>query len=134
MDVLYFVGRLLFAMIFIGSGLGHLTQVGPTSQYAQAKGVPAPKAMVLLTGVMMLAGGASVLLGFWMEIGTWLIILFLLPAAFMMHNFWTVDDPMQKQVEMAQFMKNLSMTGAALMLYWMVQMYGYGPFTIGQAM
>jgi hypothetical protein len=29
-------------------------------------------------------------------------------------------------------MKNLSMTGAALMLYWLVQTHGYGPFALGQ--
>ena len=37
-----------------------------------------------------------------------------------------------KGVERAQFMKNLSMTGAALMLYWLVQTHGYGPFVLGQ--
>jgi hypothetical protein len=31
-------------------------------------------------------------------------------------------------------MKNLSMTGAALVLYWLVQTHGYGPFTLGQPM
>lgn len=134
MDVLYLIGRVLFVLVFIGSGFGHLTQLEGTSQYAQSKGVPAPKLMSAVTGLIMLAGGFSVLLGFWMEIGTWLIVLFLLPTAFIMHNFWTLQDPTQKQMEMAHFMKNLSMAGAALVLYWAVQMYGYGPFTLGQGM
>jgi uncharacterized membrane protein YphA (DoxX/SURF4 family) len=134
MDVVYLLGRILFAMIFIGSGFGHLTQLDATAQYAQSKGVPAPKLMTAVTGLMMLAGGFSVMLGFWMEIGTWLIVIFLLPAAFIMHNFWTVQDPMQKQMEMAHFMKDLSMAGAALILYWVIQTSGYGPFTIGLGM
>lgn len=134
MDWLYLVGRILFALIFVGSGLGHFMQLESMTQYSVSKGVPAPKAMVVITGLMVLAGGASVLLGVWMEIGTWLLVFFLLGAAFKMHNFWTVADPMQKMTEQAMFMKNLSMAGAALILYWLVQTHGYGPFTIGQPM
>ncbi|MFQ5889019.1 MAG: DoxX family protein [Gemmatimonadota bacterium] len=132
MDTLYVIGRMLFAMIFIGSGLGHFAQIGPMSQYAGSKSVPASKLAVMATGLMILAGGLSVLLGIWMEIGTWLLVLFLVPTAFIMHNFWAVADPAMKQVEQAQFMKNLSMAGAALILYWMVTTYGYGPLTLGQ--
>ena len=134
MDWLYLLGRVLFGMIFVGSGLAHLTQAGGMAQYAAAKKVPAPKASVVVSGLVILSGGLSVLLGVWMEIGTWLLVLFLLTAAFTFHNFWAVTDPMEKQVEQAQFMKNLSMTGAALVLYWLVQTHGYGPFTLGQPM
>lgn len=132
MDALYLIGRILFAMIFLGSGWGHFAQREGMTQYAAAKGVPAPGAAVVLSGAMILAGGLSVLLGVWMEIGTWLIVIFLLAAALKVHDFWTLTDPMQRQGEQAQFMKNLSMAGAALILYWLVQTHGYGPFVLGQ--
>lgn len=132
MGWLYLIGRILYAMIFVGSGLGHFMQLGGMTQYAAAKKLPAPKAMVLLSGAVILAGGISVLVGVWMEIGTWLLFFFLVLSAFSMHNFWTIADPMQKMVEQAMFMKNLSMAGAALILYFVVQTFGYGPFTFGQ--
>jgi uncharacterized membrane protein YphA (DoxX/SURF4 family) len=132
MDWLYLIGRLLFSLIFLMSGFGHLTQSDALSQYAASKGVPAPKAATIVSGLMILAGGLSILLGVYMEIGAWLIVFFLLPTSFMMHDFWKVEDPMQKQVEQAMFMKNLSMTGAALVFYWLVQTHGYGPFALGQ--
>jgi uncharacterized membrane protein YphA (DoxX/SURF4 family) len=132
MDWIYLVGRILFSLIFLLSGFGHLTQSNAMSQYASSKGVPAAKAATIVTGLMILAGGLSVLLGVYMEIGTWLIVFFLVPTSLMMHNFWAIGDPMHKGVERAQFMKNLSMTGAALMLYWLVQTHGYGPFALGQ--
>ena len=134
MDWLYLIGRILFGMIFMGSGLGHLTQSEGMAQYAEAKGVSNAKGMVLLSGLVILLGGLSVILGFYMEIGTWLLILFLIPTAMIMHAYWKETDPGIKQVEMAQFMKNMSMAGAALILYWMVQTYGYGPMTLGQPM
>ena len=131
MDWLYLIGRVLFSLIFILSGLSHLTQTAALGQYAASKGVPAPRAATIVGGLMILAGGLSVLLGIYMEIGPWLIVFFLLPTAFKMHNYWAVADPMQKGVERAHFMKNLSMTGAALIFYWLVQTHGYGPFALG---
>jgi putative oxidoreductase len=90
--------------------------------------------MVIITGLMILGGGLSVLLGLWMEIGTWLLVFFLVPVAIKMHDFWAVTDPLQKSVQQAHFMKNIAMAGAALILYWVVQSYGYGPFTLGEPM
>ena len=134
MDWLYPIGRILFSMIFIMSAYGHLAKLGPTSQYTAAKGVPAPKAATFLTGLMILAGGLSVILGVWMEIGAGLLFLFLVSTAFIMHNFWTVQDPAQRQLAQVMFMKDLAMAGGALILYWLVQTHGYGPFTLGEPM
>ncbi|MGH7571419.1 MAG: DoxX family protein [Gemmatimonadota bacterium] len=132
MDWLYLIGRILFSLIFLTSGYAHLTQSGAMSQYAASKSVPAPKAATIVSGLMILAGGLSVLLGVYMEFGTWLIVFFLVPTGFLMHDFWKIQDPGQKGIERAQFMKNLSMTGAALVFYWLVQTHGYGPFALGQ--
>ncbi len=134
MGWLYLLGRVLFVMIFIGSGIGHLLQLDIMSRYTAAKKLPAPKVLVLLTGLVMLAGGISVLLGVWMEIGTWLLFFFLVLSGFAMHNFWTIADPMQRMAEQATFMKNMSLAGAALIHYFFIQTYGYGPFTLGQPM
>jgi uncharacterized membrane protein YphA (DoxX/SURF4 family) len=134
MDWLYLIGRTLFAMVFIGSGFGHFSQANQMAQYAGSKGVAAAKPLVLLTGFMILMGGFSILLGLYMEIGTWLLVLFLLPTSFLMHNFWQDMDPMQQQVEGAMFMKNIALSGAALIIYWVVQTHGYGPFVLGQPM
>lgn len=132
MDWLYLIGRILFSLIFLLSGFAHLTQSNAMGQYAASKGVPAAKAATLVSGLMILAGGLSVLLGVFMEIGTWLIVFFLVPTSLMMHNYWAIDDPLQKSVERAQFNKNVSMAGAALILYWLVQTHGYGPYALGQ--
>jgi hypothetical protein len=41
---LHLIGRILFATLFIGSGLNHLFKANDMAAYAQSKGVPAPKA------------------------------------------------------------------------------------------
>jgi uncharacterized membrane protein YphA (DoxX/SURF4 family) len=51
--------------------------------------------------------------------GAWLLIAFLVPVTFTMHAFWTVSDPAMHAIQLANFMKNISLIGASLMLaYW----------------
>jgi uncharacterized membrane protein YphA (DoxX/SURF4 family) len=44
------------------------------------------------------------------------LAVFLLVSAVTMHDFWSVDDPEEKQSEMTSFLKNLYGAGAALAL------------------
>ncbi len=113
---MHLMGRILFSMIFIGSGLNHLMHSQATAQYAEMKGVPGAKPAVILSGLMILAGGIMVLLGWNRSIGAWLLVVFLVPTAFMMHAFWKETDPMAKQNEMAHFLKTLALAGAALLM------------------
>ncbi len=118
LDALYpwmhLVGRILFAMVFIASGIGHLTNMSGMVGYAQSKGAPAPKIMVPLTGVVIIIGGVLVVLGWHRFIAAGLLFLFLVPTAFIMHAFWKVTDPMAKMGEMVHFQKDLALAGAAL--------------------
>jgi uncharacterized membrane protein YphA (DoxX/SURF4 family) len=117
MDIIFIVGRILFALIFINSGFAHFAQREAMTGYAQFKKVPAAKLAVPLTGLMILVGGLSVVLGFWADLGALLLAAFLVVSAFMMHNFWTMDDATQKMNETVAFFKNLSMAGAALIIF-----------------
>ena len=116
MDIVLIVGRILFALIFINSGFAHFAQREAMTGYAQFKKVPAAKLAVPVTGLMILLGGISVVLGFWMDLGALLLAIFLIFSAFMMHNFWTMEDATQKMNETVAFFKNLSMAGAALII------------------
>lgn len=121
MEVVFLIGRIMFALIFIASGIAHLQNREAMGQYAAAKGAPGGENGVVASGVMILVGGVLVLLGLWPDVGALLIFAFLLPAAYYMHDFWNVDDPQQQQVEQAMFFKNVSMAGGALIiiyLYW----------------
>ena len=75
---------------------------------------------------MAFAGGLSIVLGYKAKLGAWLIILFLVPVTLMMHNFWTIKDPMMRRMQQLMFMKNLSMLGAALLIAY----FGAGPLSI----
>jgi len=68
------------------------------------------------TGVILLLGGLSMLLGVYPVIGIILLIIFLLGVSFQMHAYWKVDDAQMKQNDMINFTKNMALVGALLML------------------
>jgi len=77
---------------------------------------------------MILVGGLYVALGVYADLGGLFLAIFLLATAFMMHNFWTIQDPQAKQGEMINFMKNLALAGAALIIFVVVGSGGnFGP-------
>jgi putative oxidoreductase len=126
MDFVLLLGRVLFSLLFITSGVGHFTHRVPMAGYAKSMGAPAPELTVPLTGAMILLGGLMVLLGFYARVGAVLILLFLVPTAFIMHRFWGVPDAMMAQNQRVHFMKNLALAGAALI----VAYFGSGPYSI----
>ena len=107
-------GRQLFSLIFIISSARHFSS--PAIASAAAHGVPLPDLLVPLSGIIALVGGLSILLGFQMRIGACLLVIFLVPVTLMMHNFWSVSDPMMQQIEKAMFLKNVTMLGGALVI------------------
>lgn len=122
MDVLILIGRILLSMIFIGGGAGHLMQTEGTAQYAESRGVPNAKMLSQVSGVLIVAAGVGVALGIWADLAALGMIAYSLISAFMIHHFWTDEDPMTQQTEMSGFMKNLSMAGGALILFGFLQL------------
>jgi putative oxidoreductase len=118
------LGRFFFALIFLMAGASHFNK--QTIGYAASQGVPLASIAVPLSGVLAIAGGLSILLGYRAKLGALLIVLFLIPVTLMMHKFWTVSDPMMAQIQMILFMKNVSMLGGALL----ISQFGAGPFSL----
>ena len=121
---LVLLGRLFFAAIFVTSGFGHFFK--QTISYAAAQGVPLASLTVPVSGLMAVAGGLSIMLGYRAKLGAWLLVAFLVPVTFMMHKFWAVTDPMMAQMQMSMFMKNVSMIGTALI----ISQFGAGPLSL----
>lgn len=117
MDVVFLVGRILFAALFLGASYGHLAQTQAMAGYAESRGVPMARLAVQGSGVLLVLGALSVLLGVWGDLGALLLVVFLVSTAVMMHGFWAETDPMTKQMELVQFQKDLALAGASLVVF-----------------
>ncbi|RMG20815.1 MAG: DoxX family protein [Methanobacteriota archaeon] len=117
---IFLVGRIIAGFMFIMFGLNHFMKLEMLSGYAGSKGVPAPKLAVIGSGLLLLIGGISFLIGFQPLIGTIALALFFIGVTPMMHNFWKVEDEQMKMAEMTHFMKNMTILGLVLMILFTV--------------
>jgi len=116
------LARLLFATIFLYYGPYNFNvMIGPAAQ----AGVPMASILVPIAGVVAIAGAISVVLGWQARFGALLLVLFLLPATFIMHRFWSLDGA-EAQAQFGNFIRNLSLLGGALYICH----FGAGPYSI----
>ncbi len=116
MKVLVLVAQVYLGFFFLNSAYNHFRNRAMIAGYAQMRGVPAPQQFwVVVTGLMLLGAGLSLLLGYQVRVGAWLGIIFLLPAAFLIHHYWT-DQGMERVGQQVNFQKNLALAAALLLV------------------
>jgi putative oxidoreductase len=117
MDVVFLIGRVLLALIFVFSGLTvHILGRKEGVEYARAAGSPLPELGVPLTGVVAIAGGLMIALGIWADLGALLVAAFLLVITPIMHAFWRETEPQMRTIQTVMFMKNAAILGGALIV------------------
>jgi uncharacterized membrane protein YphA (DoxX/SURF4 family) len=117
LDAILIIGRILFGALFLLSGIGHFAKLEAMVGYAKYKKLPAAKFGVLISGLFFLIGGIYIILGLWVDLGALLLAITLILAAIIFHNFWKESDATAKMNEQIAFNKDLSLAGAALILF-----------------
>jgi putative oxidoreductase len=102
------LGRLLLTVLFLLSGLGKLGAYAATASYMASAGVPG--ALLPLVIAVEILGSVAILLGWQTRVVALLLAGFTLATGVLFHNNFA------DQVQMIMFLKNLSITGAFLML------------------
>jgi putative oxidoreductase len=128
MNIAFLIGRIMFGAYWLMSALNHFRELDHMSAYAKAKGTPGPRLAVGGTGLLLLLGGLSMLLGVWPTIGIALLIVFLVGVSVQIHNYWKMDDAQARQIEMINFTKNMALVGALVMLLLLPQPW---PMSLG---
>jgi len=116
MITIFFLGRLIFGAFFVYSGAMHFKNEKGLIAYTKSKGVPYARVAVMLTGVMMIVGGAGIFTNLMVRQSGILLLLFLIPTTFIMHTFWKGESGEQKANDLNAFLKNMALIGALLMI------------------
>lgn len=112
------VGRVLIATLFLLSGMGKITAYTATAGYMASVGVPgAILPLVIATEVL---GSLAIILGWKTRIVAVLMAGFTLLTGIVFHNNFA------DQIQMIMFLKNVSITGAFLLL----AVHGAGPLSL----
>lgn len=109
MKYLPLVARIALALIFLTSGIKHaLGFPGFVDMIGQT--LPFATLLAIGTIVFQLLGSLSLILGYKVNIGATLLIIFLIPTTLIFHNF--IADPSQ----LTAFLKNLGLIGGLLLV------------------
>ena len=117
------VGRLIFALYFAEAGIRNVR--GSRNIIANMRTQPqypgfmrsAPALFTHASNACLVLGSVSVGLGAWGDLGSLLLIAFLVPVTLVTYSFWRVSDPVQKRTARMSFFRNLAHVGACLVLF-----------------
>ena len=115
---LLLVGKILYSLLFVTSGVAHITNRDAMAGYAQFKRWPAPMVSVIVSGVLLIVAPIVFILGLgWLSyVALGFLALFLLATAVGFHNFWTIEDSQARMNEQTAFFKNIALLGATLVI------------------
>ena len=116
MEVLFLIGRLMAALMYLLLGINHFVNLPELIDYAHRRKVPVPLVSVPLTGLALIVGALSIGLGFHPTAGVIIVVVFLLLSALLAHRPSTQDDARAWQQEKLNFMRNMALAGTMLML------------------
>ena len=115
MESIFFIGRILLGGYFLFNAYNHLFKTKDLVAYAEMKKVPMAKVSVIVSGLLLLFGGYTIITGVRVTAGIAALVLFFIPVTFTMHAFWK-GEGQARMMDQVQFMKNLAILGAVLML------------------
>ena len=115
------LARLMISAIFLWSAYYQLTHFNAMSRYIAVHDVMLPQVLLMLSIVVQIVGGGSVLLGYHSRKGALLLIAYLIPVTIIVHPP-IVEDTRQ----FTEFLKNLAIIGALVQF----SVQGTGPWSI----
>src|SRR5438445_13230909 len=104
MNIAFLIGRIILGAYWLMAGFNHFKDLNAMSEYAKAKATPSPRLAVAGTGVILLAGGRSMLLGVYTKVRIPLLVICLLEVSFQIHRHWHLADPQLSHIHLINFM------------------------------
>ena len=133
MPALIIFGRVLFAVLFIYSGITKLFAIAATAEFISARvvipalltpytsqlesmtGMSTPQMLAIAAGVLEVVSGLMIALNFGARFFAILLIFFVSATIFYFHDFWNQSPPENARTLM-DALKNLSIIGALFMI------------------
>jgi putative oxidoreductase len=116
-DLIWLLARCFIGGIFVYSGFGKLTGLEGFAASLAKNGVPMPEVMAVVGGAVEFFGGLAIVLGLKARYAALLMALFTISATLISHRFWEFQDAAMFKGQSVQFMKNVAILGAFLLLF-----------------
>ncbi len=103
-------GRICLCLIFFYGSISNFLEFNQTKQSMTEMELPIPAVLLIGNIVFQLVGAISLLLGFKVQWGAIILIVFLIPTTLVYHDFWAKPD------QIIAFLKNIGLIGGLLLL------------------
>jgi putative oxidoreductase len=110
-ELLILVARIFISSLFLWAGAAKAVHWKGSAEHLQFKKLP--KSLLPAAILLQIIGGLSVLLGYEARVGALLLIVFVIPSAFKMHDFWNSQGD-EKMTQKTLFMKDMAVLGGLL--------------------
>lgn len=111
--IVLLLGRLLLGGLFVFAGIRHMFLIPVLTQMIAARGVPFPRAVLLAGSAFQFAAGLLVILGLFLPIAAFGLVLFTLAASIMLLNFWDMEgQPRQNTINV--WLSNTAIIGGLM--------------------
>ncbi|EED30470.1 DoxX [gamma proteobacterium NOR5-3] len=107
-------GRGLLGLYFILPGITKITGFSGMVEYMNAHGVPFVQPLLILTIILQLFCGASLVAGWRTQIMAFVLAGLTLVISIYMHDFWSMEEGLQRAHEMQNFIKNMAIMAGLL--------------------
>jgi putative oxidoreductase len=108
------VGRVLLGALFVVGGLSHFGELARISGAMGERGVPFPRATLLVGTLWQIAFGALLTVGMLTTVAALALAAFVIAATVMMLNFWDLPHGQQREGAYRAFQTNIAVLGGLL--------------------
>ncbi len=109
-------GRVLLGLYFLLPGIMKITGFDGMVAYMTQHGVPLTVPLLVLTTLLQVGGGVSLIMGWQTRLFAFLLAGLTVVICLYMHDFWNVYEGTSQQHEMQNFIKNLGIVAGLLLL------------------
>jgi len=129
-NIVDLVGRLFLAFIFLYEAYDSIFYFKDTKEAMTSYGLTWNQDLLLIGAILvLLLGGTLLLIGYRVQLGAMLLLMYWIPLTFIIHSFW--NDPVDclvltdcygttqelRRMQSILFMKNLAIAGGLLMVF-----------------
>ena len=114
---IYITGRVLIGLYFLIPGIFKVLSFSEYIQIVTINDVPFPALSLIIVIICQLIFGSSIILGRFLKVGSIVLALNVALFNFYIHDFWNINDVINKNHEIQNFIKNSAIIAGLLVLY-----------------
>ncbi len=112
----FVAGRALLGLYFILPALMKIMDFSGTAEYMASHGMVFVPTFLVLTILIQLAGGACLVIGYRQQPVAFVLAGLVLVISIVMHDFWSMEEGLQRAHEMQNFIKNMAIMAGLLVV------------------